>query len=37
VLAVDSRGRLLMYRATAAGRFATGGGQPIGTGSRGCG
>ena len=32
VLAVDPGGRLLMYRATATGRFAGGGGQPIGTG-----
>ncbi len=32
VLAVDSGGRLLLYRGTAAGRFAAGGGQPIGTG-----
>jgi heme oxygenase len=32
VLAVDTGGRLLMYRATATGRFAPGGGQPIGTG-----
>ena len=32
VLAVDPGGRLLMYRATATGRFAAGGGQPIGTG-----
>jgi hypothetical protein len=32
VLAVDSSGNLLMYRATAAGAFAAGGGRPIGTG-----
>jgi hypothetical protein len=32
VLAVHPDGRLLMYRATAAGRFAAGGGRPIGTG-----
>jgi heme oxygenase len=32
VLAVDPGGRLLMYRATATGRFAAGGGLPIGTG-----
>jgi hypothetical protein len=32
VLAVDSSGKLLMYRATAAGAFAAGGGRPIGTG-----
>jgi hypothetical protein len=32
VLAVDSGGRLLMYRGTGAGAFVPGGGQPIGTG-----
>ena len=32
VLAVDPDGRLLMYRGTGAGGFATGGGLPIGTG-----
>ncbi|MEO8689098.1 MAG: VCBS repeat-containing protein [Solirubrobacteraceae bacterium] len=32
VLAVDSSGRLLLYRGTGAGAFVPGGGQPIGTG-----
>jgi hypothetical protein len=32
VLAVDSGGRLLMYRGTGAGAFVSGGGVPIGTG-----
>jgi hypothetical protein len=32
VLAVDSAGRLLLYRGTGAGRFVAGGGSPIGTG-----
>jgi FG-GAP-like repeat/Tachylectin len=32
VLAVDSAGKLLMYRGTGAGRFVAGGGRPIGTG-----
>jgi hypothetical protein len=32
VLAIDSGGRLLMYRGTGAGTFMPGGGQPVGTG-----
>jgi hypothetical protein len=32
VLAVDSAGRLLLYRGTGAGAFVAGGGSPIGTG-----